>query len=113
MRPLLPALGLLLVLAANAGCAAAGSPAFELRTEDYPRLRGAYGMQDGHVVHVTGTRRHPRVEFDDGRSAPLQATSATDLLTADGCTRLRFEMNANASLVRVHVARMCSTDGTP
>ena len=115
MRPLLPALGLFLALAATAGCAtsAVGAPVFILHTDDYQRVRGTWLLEDGHVVHVVGTRRHPRVEFDDGRSAPLQATSATDFLTEDGCTRLRFEVNANASLVRVHVARTCSTDGTP
>ena len=115
MRPLLPALGLLLALSATAGCAAsaAGAPTFTLHTDDYQRVRGTWMLDDGHVVRVVGTRRHPRVEFDDGRSAPLQAASATDLLTADGCTRLRFEVNANASLVRVHVARTCPTDDTP
>ncbi len=104
MRPLLPNLCLLLALSANAGCAAAaGSPAFPLLADDYLQVRGAYAMEDGHVVHVVGTRRHPRVEFDDGRSAALEASSATDFLTLDGCTRLHFELNENATLARVSV----------
>jgi hypothetical protein len=104
MRPLLPALGLFLVLAANAGCTTtAGSSAFELHTDDYQRVRGTYAMQDGHVVYVVGTRRHPRIEFDDGQSAALHASSPTDFLTPDGCTRLRFELDKNATLARLHV----------
>ncbi len=107
MRPLLHANCLFLALVANTGCATAavGSPAFTLHADDLQRVRGAYLLDDGHVVRVVGTRRYPRVEFDDGRSAPLQASSATDFLTPDGCTQLRFELNENATLARIHVTR--------
>jgi hypothetical protein len=106
MRPRLPTPCLCLALLGNAGCAAAAaSPGFTLHAGDYERLRGTYALEDGHSVHVVGTRRHPRVEFDDGQSAPLEASSATDLLAPDGCTRLHFDFNDNATLARVSVTR--------
>src|SRR5471032_3151336 len=54
MRPLLSALCPFIAMAATAGCAtaAAGSSAFELRTDDYQRVRGDYVLEDGHVMHV-------------------------------------------------------------
>ena len=107
MRPLLPALGLILALGANGGCAAAVPPAFTPQSDDWQRVRGAYLLDDGHVVHLVGTRRHPRVEFDDGRSAALAAASATDYRTADGCLRLRIELNDNATLARLRVTSVC------
>ena len=33
-------------------------------------------------------------------------SSVTDYLTPDGCTRLRFELNDNATLARVRVTRL-------
>ena len=104
MRPLLPAIGLFLALAATA---AVGAPAFTLHTDDYQRVRGTWLLDDGHVVHVVGTRRHPRAEFDDGRSVALEAASPTDFLTQDGCTRLQFELNGNATFARLRVTRAC------
>lgn len=107
MRPLLPlATGLFIALAANAGPAP-----FALHTDDLQRVRGTWLLDDGHVVHVEGTRRHPRIDFDDGRSQPLVPQSRTDFLTPDGCTRLRFEFNENATFARVRVmhARECVT----
>ena len=107
MRPLLPTLGLFLALGANGGCAAAAAPAFTPLSADWQQVRGTYLLDDGHVAHLVGTRRHPRVEFDDGLSAPLVAASATDYLTPDGCLRLRVELNANATLARLRVTSVC------
>jgi hypothetical protein len=106
MRPRLSTLGLFLALAANAGCAAAEPSTFTPHADDWRQLRGDYVLDDGHVVHLVGTRRHPRAEFDDGRSVALAAASVTDYLTPDGCTRLRFELNDNATLARVRVTRL-------
>ena len=113
MRPLLPALGLILALGANGGCAAAAPPDFAPQSDHWQQVRGAYLLDDGHVVHVVGTRRHPRVEFDDGRSAALEASSPTDFLTQDGCTRLQFELNGNATFARLRVTRACPQRATP
>ena len=99
MRPHLLAAGLLL-----AATAVTATPAFALHADDLQRVRGAYLLEDGRVVRVTGTRRHPRVEFGDGSSQPLEARSATEFLTADGCTRLRFELNDNETLARIQVS---------
>ncbi len=109
MRPLLPALALVLALGANGGCAAAVPPAFTLHGDDWQQVRGTYLLDDGHVAHLVGTRRHPRVEFDDGRSAALTAASATDYVSPDGCLRLRVELNDNATLARLRVTRTCPT----
>ena len=110
MRPPLSALGLFLALGANGGCAAAVPPAFTPQSADWQQVRGAYQLDDGHVAHLVGTRRHPRVEFDDGRSLSLTASSATEYQTLDGCMGLRFELNDNATLARVQVTR---TRGCP
>ena len=107
MRPLLPTLGLILALGTNGGCAAAAPPAFTPRSDDWQQVRGTYLLDDGHVAHLVGTRRHPRVEFDDGRSAALTAASATEYRTPDGCLQLRFELNDNATLARLRVTRAC------
>jgi hypothetical protein len=107
MRPLLPVASMLLGLTANAGCATAAiaPAAFDLHTEDYDRVRGDYLLVDGRTVHVVGTRRHPRVEFDDGTSSPLKALSASEFATPDGCTRLLFEAHSNATVTRLRVTR--------
>ena len=98
MRPLLSATSLFIALAANAGPAH-----FVLHTDDLQSVRGTYLLDDGQVVHVAGTRRHPRVDFDDGRSQALVPQSRTEFLTLDGCTRLRFELNENATFARIRV----------
>ena len=98
MRPLLLATGLFIALAANAG-----PVPFALHTDDLQSVRGTYLLDDGHVVHVAGTRWHPRVDFDDGRSQALVPQSRTEFLTLDGCTQLRFELNENATFARVRV----------
>jgi len=103
MRSLLLDLGLTLALACGAGCASAVT----LHGDDWQRVRGTWMLDDGHEVSLAGTRRHPRAEFDDGRSAPLVAVSATDWRTVDGCTLLRFEVDANATLVRLALTRLC------
>ena len=98
---------LCLVLAATAGCAtAAQAPsAFELHTDDYERVRGEYALADGHAIRLVGTRRHPRIEFDDGASRPLQALSAAAFETPDGCIRVVFQARANGTVTRVDVTR--------
>jgi len=105
MRPLLPIACLLLGVAANAGCATAavGSPPFEQHTDDYDRVRGEYALGDGHALYLVGTRRHPRIEFDDGTTRALTALSATEFVTTDGCTWLVFEAHGNATVTRVGV----------
>ena len=92
-----------LALAATSGCAATTSPAFDLHTDDYERVRGEYALADGHAMRIVGTRRHPRIEFDDGASRPLQALSSTAFETPDGCTRVLFAAHANGAVTRVDV----------
>jgi hypothetical protein len=94
---------LTLAVAVTAGHATA----FELHADDYERVRGDYALADGRALAIVGTRRHPRVEFDDGRSQPLRALSATEFATADGCTRITFEAHANGNVTRVDVTRAC------
>ena len=101
MRSLVTLLGLL--LASSAGAASAVT----LHSDDWQRVRGTWHLDDGHVVHVEGTRRHPRLAFDDGRSALLVPASATEWRTADGCTLLRFDVNANGTFVRLALTRAC------
>jgi hypothetical protein len=107
MRPILSLASLLLGLVANAGCASAAAqpPAFELHGDDFDRVRGEYTLVDGHVAQLTGTRRHPRIEFDDGPSHPLRALSANEFSSDDGCMRVVFEAHANATVTRVRVTR--------
>lgn len=92
-----------LALAATSGCAATAPPAFELHTDDYARVRGEYALADGHRIQLVGTRRHPRIEFDDGPSRLLHALSSTAFETPDGCTRVVFEAHANGAVTRVDV----------
>ena len=97
----------LLGLAVDAGCASAASSSFDLHGDDFERVRGAYVLSDGHVMALSGTRRHPRIEFDDGRTQALRALSATEYVADGSCTRVSFEAHANASVTRVRVTRAC------
>ena len=112
MHPLLTTACLFIGLGATAGCATAavGTPGFELHTDDYQRVKGSYLLADGRVVNVIGTRWHPSVEFVGGRSHPLTALSATEFVTADGCTRVVFEPASNGDVTRLRVsqARTCA-----
>lgn len=103
MRPLVSIASLVFGLAANAGGAAqvAATPAFELHSDDFDRVRGEYALPDGHVVWVAGTRRHPRLDLDNGRSRALRALSASEFISEDGCTRVVFEAQANANVTRL------------
>ncbi len=92
-----------LVLAGLAGCASAAAPSFELHGDDFDRVRGEYQLADGHVARLVGTRRHPWVQFDDGRGQPLRALSATEFVGVDGCLRVRFEAHANGTVTRMRV----------
>ena len=56
-------------------------------------------------MHVIGTRWHPRIEFDGSDSRPLEALSATEFVTTDGCTRVVFEPDSNGAVTRVRVAQ--------
>jgi len=107
MHALLPTACLFLGLAATAGCAtaAAGASGFELHTDDYANVRGDYLLADGHAVQIAGTRRHPRIDYDDGMSRPLTPLSATEFVTDDGCTRVVFEAHSNATVTRLRLAR--------
>ena len=107
MHPLLPTACLFIGLAATAGCAtaAAGSPGFELHADEYLSVKGSYLLTDGRVAHIIGTRWHPRIDFDNGRSHPLTALSATEFVTTDGCTRVVFEPDSNGTVTRVRVAQ--------
>ncbi len=106
MRPVLSLFLLLPGLLVDAGCAsAAGGPAFELHGDEFDRVRGDYTLADGHLAQLAGTRRHPRVDFDDGSSRPLRALSATEFASDDGCTRVAFEAHANATVTRLRVTR--------
>ena len=90
-------------LLVEAGCASAAASSFELHGDDFERVRGEYVLADGRAVWLSGTRRHPRIEFDDGRSQDLQALTATEFVSNDGCTRVSFDPHA----VRVRVTRAC------
>jgi hypothetical protein len=94
-----------IVLSANAGCAASvsGTPAFELHGDEFDRVRGEYALADGRRAHLVGTRRHPRLEVDDGSSRVLRALSATEFVSKDGCDRVMFEAHANASVTRLRI----------
>ena len=107
MSPTLSLACLFIGLVANAGCASAAAEAspFELHGDDFDRVRGEYGLVDGHVAQLAGTRRHPRIEFDDGPSRPLRALSADEFVSDDGCTRVVFEPHASATATRVRVTR--------
>ena len=98
---------LLLGLVVDAGCASAAASSFELHGDDFERVRGEYVLADGHVMRLSGTRRHPHVEFDGGGSQALRASSATEFVGEDGCTRVTFEAHANATVMRVRVTRAC------
>lgn len=93
------------LLLALVGGASAAVPAYELHGDEFDRVRGDYTLADGHVVSVTGTRRHPRIEFDDGRARALRALSPTEFVGEDDCLRLEFEAHANATVTRVRVLR--------
>jgi hypothetical protein len=107
MRPLATLATAAFLLAANTGCAAAGAgtPAFDLHGDEFDRVRGEYALVDGRVAHIAGTRRHPRLEMADGGSLALRALSAFEFVSDDGCARVTFETNANASVTRVRIAR--------
>lgn len=94
---------LLLGLLVEAGCASAAASSFELHGDEFERVRGEYVLADGHAVWLSGTRRHPRIEFDDGRTQDLQALSATEFVASDRCTRVSFDPPAG----RVRVTRAC------
>ena len=98
---------LLLGLLSDAGCASAAAPAFELHGDDFDRVRGTYVLADGHVAQLAGTRRHPRVEFDDRPALALRALSAIEFIGSDGCTHVVFEAHVNAIVTRVRVTRAC------
>ncbi len=100
---------LLLGLVVDAGCASAAASSFELHGDDFERVRGEYVLADGHVMRLSGTRRHPRVEFDDGRAEALRALSATKFVADGVCMRVVFEAHANATVTRVRVTRACGT----
>lgn len=95
------------VLFANAGCATtvADSSAFELHGNDFDRVRGEYALDDGRLARVVGTRRHPRLELDEGSPRALRALSATEFVSEDGCDRVVFEAQANGSVTRLRLAR--------
>lgn len=107
MRPHAPIAALLVVLAASPGCATsvAAPPAFDLHGDDFDHVRGEYALVDGHVASLVGTRRHPRLDIDDGSSRALRALSATEFVSDDGCARVVFEAHANANVTRVRVTR--------
>ena len=107
MHPLLPTACLFIGLAATAGCATAAidSTGFKLLADEYQSVKGSYLLTDGRVAHVIGTRWYPRIDFDNGRSHPLTALSATEFVTTDGCTRVVFEPDSNGAVTRVRVAQ--------
>jgi len=94
-----------IVLSANAGCATtiAGTPAFELHGDEFDRVRGEYALDNGRLARLVGTRRHPRLEVDDGSSRVLRALSAAEFVSEDGCDRVMFEAHANASITRLRI----------
>ena len=94
-----------IVLSADAGCATAvaGAPAFELHGDEFDRVRGEYALDDGRLARLVGTRRHPRLELDDGSSGALRPLSATAFVSEDGCDRVVFEAHANANVARMRM----------
>lgn len=113
MRPSATLATAALLLATNAGCAAAspGAPAFELHGSEFDRVRGEYALVDGGVATFAGTRRHPRLDMAGGGSLALRPLSPAEFVSVDGCAHVTFETNANASISRVRIARAaeCAT----
>jgi hypothetical protein len=113
MRPHALIAAMLAVLAAGPGCATtvAAPPAFDLHGDDFDRVRGEYALGDGHVARLVGTRRHPRLDIDDGSTRPLRALSATEFVSEDGCARVVFEAHANANVTRLRLTRAAACAG--
>lgn len=107
MRALATLATLSLLLTPTAGCAApaATTSPFALHGDEFDHVRGDYALADGHVARLAGTRRHPRLDIVDGATLTLRPLSATEFVSADGCARVAFELNANASAARVRIAR--------
>ncbi|HEY9028991.1 MAG TPA: hypothetical protein VIP05_32195 [Burkholderiaceae bacterium] len=113
MRPIATLASAFLVLAASPGCATvvAAAPPFELPGDAFANVRGEYVLADGRVAALAGTRRHPRLEIDDGTTHALRALSPTEFASEDGCVRVVFESHANASVTRVRVTRSRACEG--
>ena len=77
---------------------------------DFDQVRGEYALADGRIARLVGTRRHPRLDIVHGGTLVLRPLSATAFVSDDGCARVEFELNGNASVARVRIARANTCD---
>jgi hypothetical protein len=68
-------------------------------------LQGHYALADGRTLVVTRQGARVMAELDGHAAAPLQALSATRLLSADGRLALDFEAAANGNVSAVRLTQ--------
>jgi hypothetical protein len=86
------------LIAIAAGAAALLPPpaaAQPLSSADFNAVRGQYTLENGALLSVSGSRRHPVAELDDHAPAPLRALSPTLYVAVDGSLQLEFVAHAN------------------